>query len=276
MLGSALHSFAKSFAPCAKVIVSSIAFPAAWNQVRVLLLDIEGTTTPIDFVYKTLFPYAARNVERFLRDEFQCQRNLVEELQKQNQADRAAGLAPRPWLADTSASSEAQLQSCVAYVRWLMERDSKCTPLKTLQGKIWQRGFESGELHGEVYADVPRAFDRWRRQGREIAIYSSGSVQAQKLLFSTTSSEDLTPWISGFFDTEVGAKTEAESYTKIAAAMNGLTGEFLFLSDAEKEVRAARSAGMFAALCDRSLPRSPAPTPKSDDAVTTFDEVFPD
>ena len=243
---------------------------AEWNNVRVILLDIEGTTTPIDFVYKTLFPYAAKNVGSFLRERLDEPeiRAIARDLKAEHSKDSAAGLAPTAWPVD----SNDEPRDCVAYVQWLMARDSKCTPLKSLQGKIWQRGFESGELHGEVYADVPRAFARWRRQGRDIAIYSSGSVLAQKSLFGSVPSGDLTRAISAFFDTAVGVKSSTDSYTKIAAAMGKPPREFLFLSDAEKEVVAARSAGFFAALCDRD--RATAKT--SGDAITTFDEVLPD
>jgi enolase-phosphatase E1 len=250
---------------------------AEWDKVRVLLLDIEGTTTPIDFVYKTLFPYASRNVESFLVERLAEPeiRAIVRDLRAEYTKDVAAGLAPPVWPID----SNQELRDCVAYLHRLMARDSKCTPLKSLQGKIWQRGFEDDELHGEVYADVPPAFARWRRQGSEIAIYSSGSVLAQKLLFGTVPSGDLTREISAFFDTDVGVKAAPESYTKIAAAMARSPQEFLFLSDAEKEIFAAHSAGMCAALCDRNATHAPspaAPAPKSFETIASFDEVLPD
>ena len=222
-----------------------------WNQARVLLLDIEGTTTPIDFVYKTLFPYASRNVGAFLGEHFADAevRNLVEELKAQNEQDNTAGLQPPIWLSD---SAEARVGSAAAYVQWLIAEDSKCTPLKSLQGKIWQRGFASGELHGEVYPDVPR----WRGQQREICIYSSGSVLAQQLLFRTVASGDLTPHIAGFFDTQTGTKASPESYARIAESRDRAPREFLFVSDAPKEVKAARTAGMYSVLCNRSAPTS--------------------
>jgi enolase-phosphatase E1 len=243
---------------------------AEWNNVRVVLLDIEGTTTPIDFVYKTLFPYASLHVESFLatRSAEPEIRTIVQDLKAEHAKDAAAELAPPDW----PDASKNELRDSVEYVRWLIARDSKCTPLKALQGKIWQQGFESGDLHGEVYPDVPPAFARWRRQGRDIVIYSSGSVLAQKLLFSSVPSGDLTREIREFFDTGVGVKTAPASYTNIAAAMQKPPQEFLFLSDAQKEVAAAQSAGMFAALCERE-----ATTPnRSPDAITSFDEVLPD
>jgi enolase-phosphatase E1 len=123
---------------------------------------------------------------------------------------------------------------------------------------------------------VPPAFARWRRQGREIAIYSSGSVLAQKLLFSTVSSGDLTRDITQYFDTGVGVKADAESYTKIAAAMAKTPRELLFLSDAQKEIDAARNAGMNAALCDRNAPGVPASATNPSNTISNFDEVLPD
>lgn len=121
-----------------------------------------------------------------------------------------------------------------------------------------------------------RAFARWRRQGREIAIYSSGSVLAQKLLFSTVRDRDLALEIAAFFDTEVGVKAAPASYTKIAASMAKAPREFLFLSDADKEVQAALAAGMFAALCDRNSSRSQIPATGAVDSITSFDEILPD
>jgi enolase-phosphatase E1 len=242
-----------------------------WSQVRVLLLDIEGTTTPIDFVYKTLFPYAARNVEPFLRTHISEPEinTLVQDLRAQHEQDNAAGQRPGPWL---GGSDQDQLSSCAAYARWLIAKDSKCTPLKTLQGKIWQRGFANGELHGEMYPDVALAFERWRQQQRQICIYSSGSVLAQQQLFQSVVSGDLTSYIAAYFDTHTGIKTVATSYTKIAASLGHLPGEFLFVSDAAKEVQAAQSAEMHAVLCDRRTVSAP---PGTGETIHTFDEIFP-
>jgi enolase-phosphatase E1 len=243
------------------------------GQVRVLLLDIEGTTTPIDFVYGTLFPYASRRVESFLREHSQKSevQSLLQDLQSQHALDEAQGLRPPVW---QSNSDEARLRSGVSYVQWLIAKDSKCPPLKFLQGKIWQRGFANGELRGQVYPDVPRAFERWRGQKRDICIYSSGSVLAQQLLFRTVASGDLTPHIAGFFDTQTGIKTVTESYAKIAASLGRVPREFLFLSDSLGEVEAARLAGMRAIVCDRNL-HAPAATAGSE-VIRSFDEVFPD
>ncbi|MCU1243527.1 MAG: phosphoglycolate phosphatase [Candidatus Acidoferrum typicum] len=250
-----------------------MSLPPEDSQVRVVLLDIEGTTTPVDFVYKTLFPYASRKVESFFREDYRNPKtqSLVEELRAQHERDASVGVGPPAWIAETD---EARLVSSIEYVHWLMARDSKCTALKTLQGRIWQQGYERGELHGEVYADVPPAFARWRRQGRVISIYSSGSVLAQQLLFRSTAAGDLTEYISGFFDTRIGTKTESGSYTKIAESLGHHASEVLFVSDAIKEVEAARVASMQAVLCVRDS--RPAEHASGQKIVNTFDRILSD
>ena len=266
MLGPPIHSAADGYK------VAGVS-PIDESQVRIILLDIEGTTTPIDFVYKTLFPFASRELERFLRKHAQDPetQSFVQGLRAQQEMDERNGLQPPPWMDEPV---EARLHSSVAYGQWLIARDSKCTPLKSLQGKIWQQGFSNGELHGELYSDVPPAFERWRRQRRIICIYSSGSVLAQQLLFRTTASGDLTPHISAFFDTRVGAKAEADSYEKIASSVSHATRDFLFISDAMKEIEAARSAGMQALLCERNP--EPASSRGQSEAIHDFDSVLPD
>jgi len=246
--------------------------PIDASQVRVILLDIEGTTTPVEFVYQTLFPYASRKLESFLKEHAQDPeiQSLVQELRAQQALDERNGLNPPAWMDDPEV---ARLRSCLAYGQWLIVRDSKCPPLKSLQGKIWQEGFASGELRGEIFPDVPVAFERWRRQGKIICIYSSGSVLAQQNLFRTTASGDLTSYISVFFDTRVGVKTEGESYKKIAASFSYAPHQFLFISDAIKEIEAAQSAGMQALLCQRENRASSRL--EMDAAIQTFDGVLP-
>jgi enolase-phosphatase E1 len=246
--------------------------PIDESQIRVILLDIEGTTTPVDFVYKTLFPYASRKLKSFLQEHARDPeiQSLIQDLHAQHAADLRDGLKPPPWLDD---SRESRLRSSVAYGQWLIARDNKCTPLKSLQGEIWQRGFTSGELRGEVFPDVPVAFERWRRKGKMICIYSSGSVLAQQDLFRTTEAGDLTSYIDAFFDTRVGPKTEGPSYKKIADWSSHAPHEFLFISDAGKEIEAARSAGMLALLCERD-PGSASSSGQSE-AIHSFDDVVP-
>ncbi len=266
MLGSQIHSAANGGeVACVSLIDES--------QIRVILLDIEGTTTPVDFVYQTLFPYASRKLESFLRERAQDPeiQSLIQDLRAQHEADERNGLEPPGWV---NHPEEARLRSSVAYGQWLIARDSKCTPLKSLQGKIWQQGFASGELRGAVYPDVPLAFERWRRQKKIICIYSSGSVLAQQLLFRTTASGDLTTSISAFFDTQVGGKTDGESYRKIAASFTYPPHQFLFISDAVKEIAAAQSVGMQAVICVRE--EHPTPTSGAAGVIHDFSSVFPD
>lgn len=246
-------------------------FPAE-ESIRVILLDIEGTTTPIDFVTKVLFPYASRKVESFIQEkcEDETVRALIAELRVQQQEDAKRGLHPPDW---REVEEKAELLSAAAYCRWLIERDSKCTALKALQGMLWQAGYANGELHGQVYPDVPQAFTRWRRQKREIAIYSSGSVLAQRLIFKTTSFGDLTGLIRDYFDTYVGAKQDLASYEKIAATLGCSPDGVLFISDAVKEIEAAKAAGMQSVLCDRSVQIAAA---AASGAIQSFDEICPD
>ena len=157
------------------------------------------------------------------------------------------------------------------YVQWLMNRDRKSTGLKSLQGKIWEEGYRSGELRGEVYPDVPGALERWQRQGIQIAIFSSGSVQAQRLLFGSTPAGDLTRFLSGYFDTTTGPKTDSESYARIGAALGRRTSEVLFISDVVPELEAAMSSGMETVLCVR-VPEAGAP-PGWHRVIHGFDEL---
>jgi enolase-phosphatase E1 len=266
LLGPEIHSAANR----GKVAGVSLIDP---SQIRVILLDIEGTTTPVEFVYQTLFPYASRKLEPFLREHAQDSeiQSLIQDLRAEHAEDERNGLNPPGWM---DHPEEARLRSSVAYGQWLTVRDSKCPPLKSLQGRIWQEGFTSGELRGAIFPDVPVAFKRWRRQKKIICIYSSGSVLAQQNLFRTTASGDLTAYISVFFDTCVGAKIEGESYKKIAASFSYAPNQFLFISDAVKEIEAAQSVGMQAILCERDSRGSSSPTAHV--VIHTFDAVLPD
>jgi enolase-phosphatase E1 len=194
---------------------------AAFEGVEVVLLDIEGTTTPISFVYDVLFPYARKHLQSFL-----SRRGQEPEV-----ARAVAGLEDEPLA--------------------LMERDSKSPALKALQGMIWQEGYASGELRGVVFDDVPEALRRWRAAGIRAAIYSSGSMLAQRLIFSTTQFGDLTPQLDGFFDTDLGPKREASSYGTIARKLGAQAPAILFVSDVMAELVAARQAGYQVALVTR-------------------------
>jgi enolase-phosphatase E1 len=239
---------------------------------RALLLDIEGTTTPVEFVYDVLFPFARAHLKEFLlkhqgTDEL---RNDIGRLRIDHAVDQEQQLNPPPWHDD---SIDSQIESVVAYVRWLMDRDRKSTALKSLQGKIWHQGYLSGKLFGQVYSDVAVAFSRWHTQGKDIYIYSSGSTLAQKLLFANTVEGDLTHFIRGYFDTTTGPKTESESYRRIANAIQQPRQEILFLSDSVTELNVALKAGLSTALCFRS--GRPKPESVVHPIIYSFDEISP-
>ena len=231
----------------------ALAGASGGNSIRAILLDIEGTTTPIDFVFRTLFPYARERLGQFLQDHVgeRGVRADLDALKMQYRGDATEKLNPPRWDDDSPA---AALASATAYALWLMERDSKCSALKSLQGEIWQEGFQVGELRGEVYPDVPPAFARWSRQGKTICIFSSGSVLAQKLLFGNTVAGDLTGFLRAYFDTTTGPKGAPESYLKIATTLALEPAYILFISDVAKELDAAQAAGMDTALCIRAEP----------------------
>lgn len=215
------------------------------SQIRALLLDIEGTTTPVSFVYDTLFPFARRRVRDFLLENRAEVLGELEALRAEHEREQLHQRDLPEWLRDED------VESAVKFVFWLMDQDRKSTALKSLQGKIWEQGYRSGQLRGLVYDDVPRAFERWDRTGTSVAIFSSGSVLAQKLLFEHTSYGDLTRFISAYFDTNVGSKKEAESYRRIARAVQLPANEILFCSDVVAELDAASEATMATALCVR-------------------------
>jgi len=234
------------------------------------LLDIEGTTTPVDFVYKTLFPFAAERVDGYLRRHLGEPEtmSLLEDLRRAHAAEWTDHPAIGPWLRRTS---EEEIVSATRYVRHLITQDRKVTPLKTLQGKIWEEGYRSGDLLGTVYEDVPRAFMRWRADGKHIAIFSSGSVLAQKLLFGHSNEGDLTKYIEAHFDTTTGPKREAKSYSAIAGALRAESGNVLFVSDVEAELDAAKEAGIQTALMIR--PGAAEATNARHATIKSFDEL---
>src|SRR5438552_8187694 len=186
--------------------------------IKGILLDIEGTATPISFVYDVLFPFARRHAAEFVKDA-----NLSE-LQHEHGEDIRQGTNPPPWSAGP-----------LAYIHWLMDQDRKSTALKNIQGKVWLEGYESGELHGEVFPDVPPALERWHRNNTDVQIFSSGSTLAQRLLFSSTSAGDLTRFIRGYFDTTTGPKNDPASYRRIADSFHTPSEDILFISDITRE-----------------------------------------
>jgi len=195
--------------------------------VKSIVTDIEGTTSSLSFVKDVLFPYARARMGEFIR-------RHAKDPAVQRVLDEVRRISGKKL---TDAEVIDQL------TRWIDE-DRKITPLKNLQGMIWEDGYRQGDFKGHVYHDAVRQLRNWRRQGISIYVFSSGSVQAQKLLFTHTEYGDLTPLFSGYFDTTIGNKREAGSYRKIAEAIGTKPDEILFLSDIIEELDAARAAGM--------------------------------
>ncbi|XP_044160709.1 enolase-phosphatase E1 isoform X1 [Bufo gargarizans] len=222
-------------------------------SVTAILLDIEGTTTPITFVKDILFPYIQDNVEEYLHKhwhEEECQED-VRQLRLQAEKDSGLeGFVPIP----SSTDHEAELQvirGVVDNVRWQMSLNRKTTALKQLQGHMWRSAYATGKVKGEVYDDVVPALKKWKEANLKLYIFSSGSVEAQKLLFGYSIEGDLLELFHGHFDTTVGSKVESESYKRIAEKIGCSTGNILFLTDITKEAEAARTAGVHVALAVR-------------------------
>jgi enolase-phosphatase E1 len=243
----------------------------AERGVRAVLLDIEGTTTPIVFVHGVLFSYARAHVRPHLAAAWEDAdtQAAVRSLTDEHAGDVSAGANPPEW---RSAATGVDPEAIAAYAEWLMDRDRKSPGLKLLQGRIWEGGYQAGQLRGEVFADVPGAIRRWRATGLDVAIYSSGSELAQRGLFASTEYGDLTPLLSGFFDTRMGAKAEAGSYARIAIALRRLAFEVLFVSDVVSELEAARTADLQTVLCLRPG-NAPQPRTEQFDTIRTFDEI---
>lgn len=243
------------------------------KPIAAVLLDIEGTTTPIDFVYNVLFPYARTHVKEYVADH-RSQPSVLADLAglvAANEDDARGDLQPPPLEAPPD---QVSIDAVDAYVRWLMDQDRKTTALKSLQGKIWDEGYRKGELRSQVFEDVPRAFRRWRESGQTICIYSSGSVLAQKLLFANTDAGDLTPFISDYFDTNIGAKKDPDSYRRIAVRLKLDSSAILFVSDVADELDAAAAAGLHPLLCVRPG-NQPQPPATVHPIIRSFDEVLP-
>lgn len=197
-------------------------------MIRAVVTDIEGTTSSLSFVKEVLFPYARRHIGRFVREHA-----------GETQVAALLGEARRE-MGDPSADLETVIAQLIDWI----DKDRKATPLKGLQGLIWEAGYEAGDFTGHVYEDAVTALRAWHARGLRLYVYSSGSVYAQKLLFAHTAFGDLTPLFSGYFDTRTGAKVETPSYQRIAGQIGLAPDAILFLSDIEAELNAARAAGM--------------------------------
>ena len=229
---------------------------------RGILLDVEGTTSSISFVYDVLFEHAKRNVAAFL---------ATRAAEPQVRA-AAGGLAAAVGLPPEVLDDPTGVSRLALAAIDLMNRDVKETSLKALQGMIWRGGYESGEIVAHVFDDVPPALAQWGDSGLDVRIYSSGSIEAQKLFFAHTAAGDLTPHLRGHYDTTPGPKREAASYAAIAADMGLEPRQVLFVSDVGGELDAARTAGMATALAVRPGNREPGGIAEHE-PVASFAEI---
>ncbi len=196
------------------------------QEINAIVTDIEGTTSALSFVKEELFPYAYKNLPDYVWDNQDELADLLDDVRKQEK--------------NVDLSLEEVIEVLLRYI----DEDQKITPLKTLQGMIWEEGYKAGELKGHIYDDAIAGLKRWKDQGVALYIYSSGSIPAQKLLFGNTKHGDLNPLFSGYFDTTTGGKKDSTSYEKIASEIGLPVEEILFLSDSMDEINAASAAGM--------------------------------
>jgi enolase-phosphatase E1 len=240
------------------------------RDVQAVVLDIEGTTTPIAFVYDVLFPFARAHLRDYLRQHFDDEnvREARRLLRAEWSGDVTCAEQPPPWPDD---GTDLQVACVAAYVEWLMDRDRKSTGLKLLQGLIWEEGYRAGGLTADLFPDVPPALHRWRDAQLDVAMYSSGSQLAQRLLFGYTRYGDLTGLISRFFDTTVGAKISPDSYRRIADQLGCAAHRIVFVSDVVRELDAASAAGWQTVLSVR--PGNAAQPEHSFPVIQSFDQI---
>lgn len=220
--------------------------------IKAVLTDIEGTTSAVSFVYDVLFPYARKALPGFIEAH-------------QARPDVAKHLAAVRTEAGEPCASVSRIGDIL--LGWMAE-DRKATALKALQGMVWQQGYEAGELKGHVYPDAVTALRHWHDQGYALYVYSSGSIQAQKLIFGCSEAGDLTGLFSGYFDTTSGPKREATSYERIAGAIGLPAHQVVFLSDVVQELDAAGQAGMQTCGIARDNPMNAQHT-----VVSSFSEI---
>jgi enolase-phosphatase E1 len=236
---------------------------------RVILLDIEGTTSSVSFVYDEMFPFVRRELVGFLaknsqRPDVVSTAILIGKDAGKSSLSELVG-------SDDLVSPESQ-QKLAAEVLRQMDADLKATGLKQLQGLIWEAGFQSGQLRAHVYDDVAPTLKKWKAAGFDLRIYSSGSIQAQKLFFGHTIAGDLLPLFSGHYDTTIGGKRDAVSYQRIAQDIGCEPAKILFLSDITAELDAALQAGLQTGLILRPG-NAPQTNGEQHPAVESFEKI---
>ena len=224
---------------------------------RAVLVDIEGTTSTIAFVHEVLFPYADEHLDAYVA----AHRTEPDVAQAMLDAAQLAGEPP-----------DADDATVLAHLHDWIARDRKATPLKTLQGLIWAEGYAQTGLRGHVYPDAAAGLRRWHAAGLRLYVYSSGSIEAQRVLFANSVHGDLTPLFSGYFDTTTGPKRDAKSYAAIADAVELAPADVVFLSDVDAELDAARAAGLQTVRLLRPADTPPGAT-TSHSSATSFDDI---
>ena len=242
------------------------------DSIHGVLLDIEGTTSSISFVYDVMFPFARKHFESYLEKHWES--DPVQEAVSMLLQDDKDWNSPDVMLAEFGDDSDTKLfrAGVVKCLLRLMDDDVKATGLKKMQGLVWQEGFTSGEMVAHVYDDVRPAIEAWKAAGKDVRIYSSGSVHAQKLFFEHSVAGDMLPLFGGHYDTTTGPKKEADSYRKIAEAYDLPASEILFVSDIEAELDAAIEAGMQTVLSIRPG-NKPLQNAQRYQAVDSFAEI---
>ena len=235
-----------------------------------ILLDIEGTTCPVSFVSDVLFPYATHNIKRFAEQHHNRQdiKAIFNQARHELTNDSSLSAAEQnQWLGDNATD----WRGICNYLIHLISIDRKSTALKDLQGKIWRQGYEEGEIKSHLYPEAGQCFHEWRSQRKALAVYSSGSIEAQKLLYQHTKSGDLRQLFMHWFDTHTGPKKEAQSYSLICTSMNVAPESVLFISDSGSECDAAGQAGLKTLFSLRE--GNPDLDPRSHQAITSLNGV---
>ena len=222
-------------------------------MIKAIVTDIEGTTSSLSFVKEVLFPYSHAHLADFVR----------------HHADESPVKALLEEVCQIASKQLNTEQVITQLINWI-DQDKKVTPLKSLQGLIWEAGYRQGDFTGHVYTDAAENLKKWHSQGLDLYVYSSGSVYAQKLLFAHTDFGDLTPLFSGYFDTHIGGKQQAESYQHIAEAIGLPAEQLLFLSDISEELNAAKAAG-FATI--QLIREGSFDTQTNHSQVNNFDDI---
>lgn len=203
-------------------------------MIKAIITDIEGTITDIHFVHKVLFPYSLQKMHDFVHHNYRSLEDTIAQIKLKY------------------LSMDSSLDQVIAQLKYWIETDQKIGELKTIQGQIWKQGYESGAFTGHLYIDAYQKLKEWHEAGIQLYVYSSGSVQAQKLLFKYSDFGDITPLFLNYFDTQVGAKKEMQSYQNILSTIHFPASDVLFMSDIEGELEAARNCHIHCLLLDRA------------------------